>query len=321
MAIDFYPFELHAHTRHSDGRFAPQELAANVASEKLTGFALTDHNTATGVPYAQEAADDCGLVFIPGIEWTTFYGHITVLGGDFGIDWRRICPSTVQKEAAFVKQNGGCVGIAHPCRIGYPICTGGSDEWGIEDYKDFTHYEIWSYADPSAEPTNVRAEARYRALAAQGSKLACVYGRDWHGGSGGLYASTFLGMDGKPDSRKALEAIRRGRSYVSLGIRLNATLSDGTGKKYCIGEEAEAGEYTLTISIEPPAEKGFNSGRLFEPQKVYVYTPQGQSICPLEKNQLELSLKAQKGFMQLAVDGRVDGLPRRLLIATPYYIQ
>lgn len=320
MAIRYYPFELHTHTLHSDGSFTPEELAKCAASEGLKGFALTDHNALTGAPYAEVAAREYGLVFVPGIEWTTFYGHITVLGGGFGVDWRDVNPGTVRQKAAYIKQNGGCVGIAHPRRIGYPICTGGSDDWGIEDYQDFTHYEVWSYADPSGEPTNAQAEARYRALIAKGNRLACVYGKDWHGGTGGLYAATFLGIEGAPDAQKAVSAVRAGRCYVSLGIMMDAALTNGAGRVYEIGEEAEEGRYTLSVSVNIPKE-GFGAGRKFEAETVCVFSSQGQSAHPLTNNRLELDVEAEKGLIQLAVDGRVDGLSRRLLIATPFYIK
>jgi len=320
MPIEFFPFELHTHTLHSDGSFTPKELAEHIAEAGLCGFSLTDHNVITGAPYAMEAARDLGLVFLPGIEWTTFFGHITVLGGDYNIDWRTVNSETVRQKAAEVKSKGGCVGIAHPFRIGYPICTGGSDDWGIEDYRDFTHYEIWSYLDPSAEPTNAQAENRYRALAATGNRLACVYGKDWHRGSGGLFAATFLGIEGKPDQEKAIAAVREGRSYVSLGIRLDAALSDSTGRTYHIGEEAPAGEYTLNISIDVPSE-GFGSGRTYLAETVSLYSGGGEEVFLLCGNRFKTKIEAKRGFLQLAVDGKVDGLSRRLLVATPIYIK
>lgn len=320
MSIEFYPFELHTHSVHSDGRFTPDELAESAAKAGLRGFALTDHNTSSGAPHAAAAAAKHGLIFIPGIEWTTFYGHITVLGGDFGIDWREVNPDSVCRLASHVKEAGGAVGIAHPFRIGFPICTGGSDDWGIEDYKDFTHYEIWSYRDPSEERTNKLAEKRYFELAKCGSRLSCVYGRDWHGKEDGLFAATFLGMDGEPTAAKALDAVRRGRSYVSTGVTLNARLSDENGTVYAIGDTLPAGEYTLEARLLPPR-VGFSNENDFRPETLTLNFGKGNTerlqtvdgVCVRR-------IKLERGILSLSAEGKVNGKSRTLLIATPYII-
>lgn len=321
MSIEFYPFELHTHSLHSDGSFTPEELARNALEEGLAGFALTDHNTFAGTSYARQAAEKLGLVFLPGIEWTTFYGHITVLGGDFGVDWREVNPETVCTNAANIKEKGGCAGIAHPFRIGYPICTGGSDGWGIDNYKDFTHYEVWSYRDPSEEHTNRLAEERYRFLAANGNRLACVYGRDWHAKEDGLFAATYLGIDGALITENALEAIRKGRSYVSTGVRLEANLTDDKGNRFFIGDQLPVGEYTLDTKLTAP-HGGFSNGNTFSIKTISLVGADGKA----EKHEtvdgkFTCRLKLKRGFLQLTAEGDVNGNERKLLIATPFFIK
>ena len=85
--MKYYPFELHCHTCHSDGSFTPEELILAAKQRGLSGIALTDHNTAAGVKEAVVYGKKYGILVIPGIEWTTFYGHITVLGGHSGINF------------------------------------------------------------------------------------------------------------------------------------------------------------------------------------------------------------------------------------------
>lgn len=318
MSIEFYPFELHAHTLHSDGRFTPEELALRAAAEGLKGFALTDHNTSTGNSYAERASAQHNLAFISGIEWTTFFGHITALGGDFGIDWRAVNPKTVCRQAACVKEAGGCVGIAHPFRIGFPICTGGSDDWGIQDYKDFTHYEIWSGPNPHKEPTNVFAEERYRELTALGNRLACVYGRDWHSAESGVCAATFLGIEGEVTAAKALEAIKKGRSYVSLGIKADISLCDGK-RVYYIGESVPEGEYELSVTLTPPSE-GLNALRVFGIEGITLYTQDSVTRIGIEGGRHSKKLRLGKGFLQVTVEGSIDSEGARLAVATPFYI-
>ena len=103
--MKYYPFELHCHTCHSDGSFTPEELILAAKQRGLSGIALTDHNTAAGVKEAVEYGKKYGVLVIPGIEWTTFYGHITVLGGHSGINW-----TTVTKENVVEKNKGSASG-------------------------------------------------------------------------------------------------------------------------------------------------------------------------------------------------------------------
>lgn len=319
--IKFYPFELHTHTLHSDGGFSPQELACSVAGEGLTGFALTDHNTSTGAPYAQDEAAKRGLIFIQGIEWTTFYGHITVLGGDFGIDWRTVNPNTVAQKSNYIVQQGGCTGIAHPFRIGYPICTGGSDDWGLDDYGCFTHYEVWSYKNPSIQHTNRLAEDRYRKLCGAGNRLACVYGKDWHGKDEGLYAATFLGIDGAPTAAKALDAIQKGTTYVSLGVTLDACLQDSLGNRHLIGGQVSSGSYDLIVKVKPPEDGGFSNKNSFAVNKVTLYDASGIiSVIETVDGCCSCRIKLDSGILQLTAEGSVNGQEARLLIATPFFI-
>src|SRR4051812_42817694 len=62
--------DLHAHSTASDGAYTPAQLADLARRSGLAAFALTDHNTVTGVAAAQTAAagGDCELV--AGIELT-----------------------------------------------------------------------------------------------------------------------------------------------------------------------------------------------------------------------------------------------------------
>lgn len=60
--------DLHSHSTASDGRLSPTNLVALAASRRLTALALTDHDTVAGLAEAEQAANDCGIRFVPGIE-------------------------------------------------------------------------------------------------------------------------------------------------------------------------------------------------------------------------------------------------------------
>lgn len=71
--MDTERIDLHVHSTESDGTLTPEELVTAAKEAGLFAFALTDHDTCSGVPKAQDAARDAGIELIPGIELSTDY--------------------------------------------------------------------------------------------------------------------------------------------------------------------------------------------------------------------------------------------------------
>src|SRR5262249_25339147 len=65
--------DLHIHTRHSDGLYAPAEIVDLVRRSDLAAIAITDHDTVAGVQPAREAACGLALEIIAGVEISTEY--------------------------------------------------------------------------------------------------------------------------------------------------------------------------------------------------------------------------------------------------------
>ena len=63
--------DLHVHSNASDGTFSPAELVTAAKKAGLSAFALTDHDTVSGIDEAVEAAKGTGIEVIPGIEIST----------------------------------------------------------------------------------------------------------------------------------------------------------------------------------------------------------------------------------------------------------
>lgn len=49
--------DLHVHSNHSDGTLSPEDLVALALQSEVSAFALTDHDTVSGIAKAKEAAD------------------------------------------------------------------------------------------------------------------------------------------------------------------------------------------------------------------------------------------------------------------------
>lgn len=64
-------FDLHTHSNASDGILSPQALVSRAKDNGVSHLALTDHDTTAGLVEARQAANDCGLELITGIEFST----------------------------------------------------------------------------------------------------------------------------------------------------------------------------------------------------------------------------------------------------------
>ncbi len=61
-------FDFHTHTTVSDGSLTPTELARRAHEQRVTGFALTDHDTVDGIAEARAEGERLGVEVIAGIE-------------------------------------------------------------------------------------------------------------------------------------------------------------------------------------------------------------------------------------------------------------
>jgi hypothetical protein len=74
--------DLHIHSHASDGHLSPTAVVDAAVAGGLDVIALTDHDTAAGVPEAVEAARERSITIIPGIEVSARHGdaEVHVLG-------------------------------------------------------------------------------------------------------------------------------------------------------------------------------------------------------------------------------------------------
>lgn len=68
-------YDLHCHSTASDGALAPAEVVRRAHQQGVTTLALTDHDTTAGLREAAQAAEDCGIRLIPGIELSAIYAN------------------------------------------------------------------------------------------------------------------------------------------------------------------------------------------------------------------------------------------------------
>ncbi|HYJ12658.1 MAG TPA: PHP domain-containing protein [Thermomicrobiales bacterium] len=63
--------DLHTHTTASDGLLSPAELVHAAAQRGISVLGLTDHDTMDGLDEAFAAAQETGIVLVPGVELST----------------------------------------------------------------------------------------------------------------------------------------------------------------------------------------------------------------------------------------------------------
>ena len=80
--------DLHVHSTASDGTFTPTQLVQHALSKNLAAFALTDHDSVSGLKEAAAAASGTSLEVIRGIEFSTVYqgSDVHIVGLDIQPD-------------------------------------------------------------------------------------------------------------------------------------------------------------------------------------------------------------------------------------------
>lgn len=72
------PYDLHCHSRVSDGTLSPRELVMRACEQGVKVLALTDHDDVRGLAEARAAAEACGIELISGVEVSVTWGGNTV---------------------------------------------------------------------------------------------------------------------------------------------------------------------------------------------------------------------------------------------------
>jgi|HubBroStandDraft_3_1064219.scaffolds.fasta_scaffold50803_2 predicted metal-dependent phosphoesterase TrpH len=111
--------DLHLHSTYSpDSRLPLQTAVERLGTEGLQGFALTDHNTVAGHAALRSLSEKYPqYTFIPGIEVSTYEGHLLV----FGVAEVPPLHRPVEETVEWVEAHGGVAVPAHLARHAHGI--------------------------------------------------------------------------------------------------------------------------------------------------------------------------------------------------------
>lgn len=314
--MSYLPCELHCHTIHSDGDFTVKQLQQAANNDHLALIALTDHNTLSGC----YELDNSIIPAINGIEWTTYFGHMLVLGARDFIDWRDAVADNIDQKIAQVKSSGGLVGVAHPFQLGSPICTGGRWEFNVRDWRQVDYMEIWHDAFSFSNYENEKATALWTSLLDRGYHIAATYGRDWHRQeNSGHYGCTYIDIDGEINQQNALTAIRMGKTVVSTGAKLFFRVHQ-KGKTYNLGETLRRGMSVFSFFIDLHSREKNKGTEEIEYKTIKVITNGGECIMQsaVTERHVRVDLKRNHWY-RAELWGTVNGVDKPLAITSPIY--
>lgn len=314
--MSYLPCELHCHTIHSDGDFTVKQLQQAADNDHLALIALTDHNTQSGC----YELDDSIVPAIRGIEWTTYFGHMLVLGARDFVDWRDAVADNIDRKIAQVKLSGGLVGIAHPFQLGSPMCTGGRWEFNVRDWRQVDYMEIWHDAFSFSNYENDKATELWTSLLDKGYHIAATYGRDWHRQeSSGHYGCTYIDIDGEINQQNALTAIRMGKTVASTGAKLFFRVHQ-KGKTYNLGETLRRGMSVFSFFIDLHSREKNKGTENIEYKTIKVITNGGECVMEsaVTERHVRVDLKRNHWY-RAELWGTVNGVDKPLAITSPIY--
>lgn len=312
----YLPCELHCHTEHSDGVFSVKGLLEAANEDHLAVVALTDHNTISGY----DELDDSVLPAIRGIEWTTYFGHMLVLGARSFVDWRDAAPDNIDEKISRVKSVGGIVGIGHPYQFGSPVCTGGHWDFKIRNWRNVDYIEVWHGAFSEENTENDRALQMWTSLLDKGYHIACTYGRDWHGREDeGHYGCTYIDFDGEINAQNAIKGIMMGKTVASTGAKLFFRVHQ-KGRTYCIGETLRKGNAIFSFFTDVHSREKNAGHEDVEYKTIRLVTNGGECVMESALSERHISVNLKKNHWYRAeLWGTVDGKKKILAVTSPIY--
>ncbi len=222
----WYAGDFHVHSRES-GDAAPslEEIALYAESVGLDFVMISDHNTISQLElYAEVQAAHPNLLFVPGVEVTTYHGHAMAMGATTWIDHRLETGGLTMLDVADAAHTQGAIfSINHPALSLGDACIGCG--WMADlDGSNVDAMEIQTGAfSVTGRLFYPRASQMWEDFVAAGHHVVAVGGSDDHRAGRGTGA--FDSPIGSPttmvwaeelSAAAIFEGIRRGRTVVKL---------------------------------------------------------------------------------------------------------
>lgn len=200
----------HVHSHHSDGKHSVRELVDKALELGLDYIAVTDHSTNSQF-YEIMRIRDPPVLLIPGVEVSTYHGHLSVWGGSW-FDFRRRRLEDFARLVNEVHEKGLIISVDHPRDLG-EICIGCDFEF--KQLRGFDAVEVWNgpWFVKNWEPL-----AWWHSLLSEGLMVTAVGGSDYHGGENSFARlgepTTWIRVD-SPTVENVIRSIKQGSVFIS----------------------------------------------------------------------------------------------------------
>lgn len=221
----YYAGDFHVHSREStDARPDLDEIATVAKARGLDFVEISDHNTVTQCDFFADAqARHPDVLFVPGIEYTTYQGHGNAIGVTGWVDHKIGQPGvTIDGAVDSILAQGGAFSLNHPLLDLEAFCIGCVWKHDLDPRKiTAIEIETGGYKQSGIFFTN-RVIERWDALVAQGYHIAAIGGSDSHdAGEAEGFASPIgdpvtLVLADELSSAAIVEGIKNGRTVVKL---------------------------------------------------------------------------------------------------------
>jgi hypothetical protein len=255
----WYRGDLHMHTAHSDGSCQSQSgkkvpcpvfLTAEAASGRGLDFiAVTDHNTDSHYDDLRELQPYFDqLLFIPGREITTFYGHANLFGPTEFVDFR-VGTTVPLMQSLFeqAEEMHAIVSINHPNAPTGEICMGCG--WTPKEAVDPQLVHSIEAVNGGAEEGPYSGVSFWEKYLNQGYRITAIGGSDNHnaqtpdGGKSAIGSPMTVVFAKDLSVESVLDGIRKGHVFIDLSAsrdRLLEVSAEDSGHKAIVGDELEA---------------------------------------------------------------------------------
>ncbi len=221
----WYAGDFHVHSRESGDATPPLDEIAELARTRGLDFVeISDHNTLTQLEFMVDAQSrHPDLLFVPGMEFTTYAGHANAIGATAWVDHKIGQPGvTIAAAATAFTAQGALLSINHPALDLGDVCIGCA--WKHEVPPSLAAVEIATGGlDKAGKFFTDDATAFWDDLCAQGMHVAAIGGSDDH--RAGVDLDAFQSPIGDPTTMvfaedlsvaAILAGIASGRTVVKL---------------------------------------------------------------------------------------------------------
>jgi hypothetical protein len=257
-APGWYGGDFHVHSRESgDAHPTLDEIAELATSRGLRFVEISDHTPTTALDFFADVRSRYpSILFIPGVEFTTYAGHANGIGATAWVDHRiGVEGATIEDAIAAFDEQGALFSLNHPEFDFGDICIGCA--WAHDvDPATIDAVEIMTTSTSIVQKVMLPPTvAFWDELCATGRHVAAIGGSDDH--EAGMGTGTLASPVGDPTTMVyaenlsvdgILEGIRRGRTVVKItGVSAPMAILDSS--EPLEGDTVVAKKTTLLITV------------------------------------------------------------------------